>query len=51
MDFAVPANHRMKLKESVKKEKYLDQAREVKKKMEHEGDNFTNCDWCFWYSN
>ena len=18
--------------------------------MEHEGDNYTNCDWCFWYS-
>ena len=21
------------------------------KTMEHEGDNYTNCDWCFWYSN
>ena len=19
--------------------------------MEHEGDNYTNCNWCFWYSN
>ena len=19
--------------------------------MEYEGDNYTNCDWCFWYSN
>ena len=19
------------------------------KKLKHEGDNFTNCDWCFWY--
>ena len=18
--------------------------------MEHEGDNYTDCDWCFWYS-
>ena len=18
--------------------------------MEHESDNYTNCDWCFWYS-
>ena len=18
--------------------------------MEHEGDNYTNCDWCFWFS-
>ena len=21
-----------------------------KKKREHEGDNYTNLDWCFWYS-
>ena len=19
--------------------------------MEHEGDNYTNCDWCFWQGN
>ena len=31
MDFAVPANHRVKLKESEKKDNYLDLAREVKK--------------------
>ncbi len=31
MDFAVPAYHRVKLKESEKKDKYLDLAREVKK--------------------
>ena len=31
MDFAVPANHRAKLKESEKKDKYLDLARELKK--------------------
>ena len=31
MDFAVPANHRIKLKESEKKNKYLDLARELKK--------------------
>ena len=30
MDFAVPANHRIKLKESEKKDKYLDLARELK---------------------
>ena len=51
VDFAVPADHRMKLKESEKKDKYLDLARGLKKTMEHEGDNYTNCDWCFWYSN
>ena len=31
MDFAVPADHRIKLKESEKKDKYLDLARESKK--------------------
>ena len=53
VNFAVPADHRIKLKECEKKDKHLDLARESKKKktMEHEGDNYTNCDWCFWYSN
>ena len=31
MDFAVPADHRVKLKESEKRNKYLDLARELKK--------------------
>ena len=31
VDFAVPADHRIKLKESEKKDKYLDLAREIKK--------------------
>ena len=31
MDFAVPADHRTKLKECEKKEKYLELAREFKK--------------------
>ena len=53
MDFAVPADHRIKVKESEKKDKSLDLARELKKKkktMDYEGDNYTNHDWCFWYS-
>ena len=37
VDFAVPADHRIKLKECKKKDKYLDLAR-----MEHAGDNYTN---------
>ena len=45
VDFAVPADHRIKLKESEKRDKYVDLA------MEHEGDNYTNCDWCFWHGN
>ena len=31
VDFAVPADHRINLKESEKKDKYLDLARELKK--------------------
>ena len=31
MNFAVPADHRLKLKESEKKDKYLELARELKK--------------------
>ena len=51
MALAVPADQRIKLKESEKKGKYLDLSRELKKKtMEHEGDNHTNRDWCFWCS-
>ena len=32
MNFAIPAEHRIKLKESEKKDKYLDPASELKKK-------------------
>ena len=47
IDIAVPADHRIKLKESEKKDMYLDFARELRKKsMEHEGDDYTNRDWC-----
>ena len=51
VDFAVPADHRIKLKECEKKDKYFDLARGLKKTMEHEGGNCTNRDWCLWYSN
>ena len=33
VDFAVPADHRINLKESEKKDKYLDLAREIKKQL------------------
>ena len=49
VDFAVPADHRIKLKECEKRDKYQDLARESKKTMEHEGDNYTNCGWCVWH--
>ena len=51
VDFAVWADLRIKLKECEKKDKYMDLARELKKTMEYEGDNHTNCDWCFCFSN
>ena len=44
VDFAVLSDHRIKLKECEKKSKYLDPSRELKKTMEHENDNYTNCD-------
>ena len=47
----IPADCRIKLKECEKKDKYLDLPREFEKTMEHEGDNYTNCGLCFWYSN
>ena len=45
VDFAVLAGHRVKIKESEKRDKYPDLARE-QKTMEHEGDSDTNCGWC-----
>ena len=41
VDFSVPADHRVKLKESEKKDKYL--VKESKKNVEHESDGYTNC--------
>ena len=40
VDFAVPAEHRVKLKECEKRDDYLDLARELKK-LGHESDNYT----------
>ena len=48
-DFAFLADHRIKLKEFEKRDKYLNLARELKKTMEHEGDNYTKYEWCFWH--
>ena len=46
VDFAVPAEHRIKLKECEKKDKYLDLARELKKTVEYASDNYTNYNGC-----
>ena len=50
-DFAVPADHRINMKESEKKDQYLDLARELKKAVKHESDDCANCDWCFCLNN
>ena len=49
VDFAVPADHKVKLKECEKKDKNLYLARELKKTVEHKKDGYTNCNWCSWY--
>ena len=46
VDFAVSADHRLKLKESELKDKYHDLARELKKLGEHESNGYTNRRWC-----
>ena len=49
MDFVILADHRVKLKESENKDKYLDLPREPKR-LEHEGDNDSNCNCCARYN-
>ena len=51
MDFAVPVDHRVELKECEKKDKYFDPAGKLKKTVEHESDDYINHNWCYWYSN
>ena len=48
MEFAVPTDHKVKLKENEKNDKYLDFDRELKKTVEHESDDYTNYNWCSW---
>ena len=38
-----PADHRVKLKQCEKRDKYLDL-------VEHKSDDYTNCNWCSGYS-
>ena len=45
VDFAVPVDHRVKIKESEKRDMYLDLTKELKT-MEHEDDGDTSCGWC-----
>ena len=48
MDFAVPVDPGVKLKESEKENQYLNLARELKN-VKHESDVCTNCNYCFSY--
>ena len=50
VNFAIPADHRVKMKEREKKDKYFYLARELKKPMEHESDDDTNCKLSAGYS-
>ena len=51
VDFAVPADHRIKLKECEKKDKYLDLARELKKLWNMKVTIVPIVIWCFWHNN
>ena len=50
VDFAVLVDHKVKIKENEKIDKYLDLTRELKKVAEHysDGDGDTNRSWCIW---
>ena len=48
VDVAVPADHRVKLKEKEKKDKCMVIARKLKN-VEHKSDGYTNCNWGCWY--
>ena len=47
MDFAVPVDHRIKLKKCEKKDKYFDLSLRIEKVVELESDNSTNYDLRF----
>ena len=42
VDFAVPADHKIKLSTSTLLGNW--------KNVEHKSDNYTNCNWCSWYN-
>ena len=51
VDFVLPVDYFVKIKESQNTDKYLDLARElIKKTTEQEGDSDANCGCCAWKS-
>ena len=49
VEFTAPIDHRGKLNENEKKDKFGELA-SVLKNVEHENDDYTNCNWCSSYS-
>ena len=45
MNLAIPADHKLKIKENEKKRQILRSCERTKK---HEGDSDTSCNWCTW---
>ena len=48
VDFAVLLDHRILIKESEKRDKYVDLARKLTEAIKPEGDGDANCNWCTW---
>ena len=48
VDFAEPADHKVKIKENWKRDKYSDLAKKTKKDVEYKGDGDTSCNWGTW---
>ena len=46
LDFVIPADHWVLIKENQKIDKYSDLASEMKKAVEHEDHGYTSCSWC-----
>ena len=43
VEFSVPVDHKVKIKENEKRDELLNLAKELKKVLEHEGDGDTGC--------
>ena len=50
VDFSVPADQKVKLKETEKKDNFLDLVRVFQKAVVQESDDYTNCNWYTWYN-
>ena len=50
MDFTLPVDHKVKMKESEKIDRYLTLTRDLKKVVEHKGDGDNYCGYYAWNS-